>query len=154
MAKAAKSAGETTGAAAETIETAMKTGTDALKVGFEKAVKNYDQMIGYNKDTVEACVKSASVAGKGAQILHNEMYSYSKQSVEDSIAATKALFGTKSIQEAFELQTGFAKAAFEAYVGEMTKLSEIFVSTSKEALEPIQGRVQAWVDVVQKARAA
>ncbi len=83
MAKAAKSAGETMGATAETIETAMNTGTEALKVGFEKVVKNYDQMVGYGKDTVEACVKSASVAGKGAETLHNEMYSYSKQSVED-----------------------------------------------------------------------
>ena len=82
MAKTAKSAGETANGAAESIETAMNTGTEALKVGFEKVVKNYDQMVGYGKDTVEAYVKSASVAGKGAETLHNEIYSYSKQSIE------------------------------------------------------------------------
>ena len=99
-------------------------------------------------------MKSANVAGKGAETLHNEFYSYSKQSIEDSIAAAKALLGTKSPNELFELQSDFAKTAFEAYVGEMTKLSEIFVSTAKEAFEPLQGRVQAWVDVVQNSRAA
>ena len=36
----------------------------------------------------------------------------------------------------------------------MTKLGEILTATTKEAIEPLQGRVQAWVDVVQSARAA
>lgn len=138
----------------EGIETAMKTGTEALKTGFEKAVKNYDQFLGYGKETVEAYSKAANVAGKGAETLHNELYAYSKQSIEDSIAAAKAVMGAKSVQEAFELQTSFAKTAFEAYVGEMTKMSDLFSSLTKETFEPIQGRVQAWVDVVQSARVA
>ncbi|HEV2560574.1 MAG TPA: TIGR01841 family phasin [Rhizomicrobium sp.] len=137
----------------EGIETAMKTGTEALKTGFEKAVKNYDQFLGYGKDTVEAYTKSATVAGKGAETLHNELYAFSKQSIEDSIAAAKAVLGAKSAQEAFELQTSFAKTAFEAYIGQMTKMGELFTTVTKESFEPIQGRVQAWVDVVQSARA-
>jgi len=154
MAKASKTTEDKVNVAAENIETAMKNGTEALKVGFEKAVKGYDQLVGYNKETIEACVKAANVAGKGAETLHNEIYAYSKQSIEDSMAAAKALLGTKSPHELFELQSNFAKTAFEAYVGEVTKLSELFVSTTKAALEPLQGRVQAWVEVVQSARAA
>lgn len=154
MAKSAKAAGDKVTDAAENIETAMKNGTEALKVGFEKAVKNYDQIVGYGKETVEAYVKSANAAGKGAETLHNELYTYSKQSVEESIAAAKALMSAKSVHEAFELQSDFAKTAFEAYVSEVTKLSELFVSTTKEAFEPLQGRVQAWVEVMQNARAA
>jgi len=150
MAKTAKSAGE----ASESIETALKTGTEAFKAGFEKAVKNYDQFVGYGKETVEAYVKAAGAAGKGAETLHNELYTYSKQSIDESVAAAKKLLGTKSLQEAFELQSDFAKTAFDAYVGEVTKLSEIFASSAKLTLEPLQGRVQAWVDVVQSARAA
>ena len=154
MAKSAKAASDKVNDAAENIETAMKTGTEAFKAGFEKAVKNYDQIVGYGKETAEAYVKSANAAGKGAETLHNELYTYSKQSIEDSIAAAKTLLGAKSVHEAFELQTGFAKMAFEAYVGQVTKFSKIFVATTKEALKPLQGRVQAWVDVVQRARAA
>jgi phasin family protein len=132
----------------------MKKGAETLKAGFEKAVKNYDQFVGFGKDTVEAYVKAANVAGKGAETLHNEIYTYSKQSIEDSIAATKALMGSKSVHEAFELQSDFAKTAFDAYVGELTKISELFVATSKEAFEPLQSRYQAWVEVVQSTRAA
>ena len=153
MAKA-KTAGEKLNGTTETIETALKTGTEALKSNFDKAVKGYDQMLGFSRETVEAYVKAANVAGKGAETLHNEIYTYSKQSIEDAIAHGKAVMASKSAHEAFELQTGFAKSAFESYVGEITKLGELFVATSKETFEPIQGRVQAWVDVVQSARAA
>ena len=52
------------------------------------------------------------------------------------------------------MQTDYAKSAFEAYVGELTKFSELFTSTTKSTFAPLQGRVQAWVEVVQSARAA
>jgi phasin family protein len=153
MAKA-KTAGEKINGTTETIETAFKTGADQLKANFEKAKKGYDQFLGFQKDTVEAYVKAANVAGKGAETLHNEIQSYSKAAIEGSIANTKALMASKSAHEAFELQTSFAKSAFEAYFSEMSKLGELMVATSKETFQPIQGRVQAWVDVVQSARAA
>jgi phasin family protein len=153
MAKA-KTAGEKINGTTETIESAFKNGSETLKANFEKAVKGYQQVLGFQKDTVEAYVKAANVAGKGAETLHNEIYAFSKQSIEGTIANAKAVMASKSAHEAFELQTGFAKAAFESYVGQMTKLGEMFVATSKETLEPIQGRVQAWVEVVQSARAA
>ena len=147
-------AAETINNGAEHFESAAKTGAAALKTGFDKAVKNYDTLVGYGKETVEAVVKSAEAAGKGAETLHNEIYAFSKSSVEESIAAAKALMASKSAHEAFELQTGFAKSAFEQYVAQVTKLSEIYTTSTKQAFAPLQGRVQAWVDVVQSARAA
>jgi phasin family protein len=138
----------------ENIESTIKNGSEALKTGFEKAAKNYDQLLSYGRDTVEAYVKAANAAGKGVETLHSEFYSFSKQSVEESIAATKAIMGTKSIHEAFELQTDFAKSAFDSYVSQMTKVSEIVLSSAKDTFHPLQSRVQAWVDVVESSKAA
>jgi phasin family protein len=151
MATKAKQAGEKIN---ETAETVLKNGTEAFKNGFEKSVKGYEHFLGYSKDTVEACQKSANAAGKGVETIQNELYAFSKQSVEDSIAATKAILGSKSVHEAFEVQTDFAKSAFEAYVGQVTRMNELFVSTTKDAFQPLQGRVQAWVETVQSAKAA
>jgi phasin family protein len=140
--------------AAENMESAMKNGAEALKNGFEKVVKNYDHFVGYGKDTVEAYTKAANVAAKGAETLHNELFAYSKQSIEDAIAQTKALMASKSVHEAIELQSDFAKTQFDGYVSKMTQLGEIVVATTKDSFAPIQGRVQAWVDVMQNTRAA
>lgn len=152
MATKTKTAGEKINGV-ETLETAIKTGSEAFKTGFDRAVKNYDQFLGYGRDTVEAYMRAANAAGKGVETLHNEFYAFSKQSVEDSISATKALMGSKSVHEALELQSDFAKSAFDNYVSQVTKMGEIVSSTTKEAFEPLQGRVQAWVEVVQSTRA-
>jgi phasin family protein len=152
MVNKAKAGNRTNGT--ETFESAMKNGPEAFRTGFDKVVKGYEHFFGYGRETMEAYVTAATAAGRGVETLHNEIYAYSRQSVEDSISATKALFATRSVHEALELQTDFVKSAFDAYVGEMSKLSEIVFSTAKDTMGPLQGRVQAWVDVVENSRAA
>jgi len=146
----AKTAGEK---ATATAETALENGAAALKTGLEKALKGYDAVVGYNKDTAEAVMKSATTAGKSIESINSEIYSYSKQSIEDGVAATKAVLGSKSVHEAFEFQTDYAKSAFEAYVAEMSKISELATAATKETYAPFKGRVQAWLDTVQTVRA-
>src|SRR5215469_11017904 len=147
----AKTAGEK---AANSAETALENGAAALKTGLEKALKGYDAFLGYGKETAEAVMKSATVAGKGVESINNELDSFSKQSIEESVAATKAVMGSKSVHEAFEFQTDFAKSAFEAYVAELSKISELATTATKDTFAPFKGRVQAWLDVVQSTRAA
>jgi phasin family protein len=146
-----KTAGEKATASAES---ALENGTAALKTGLEKAMKGYDAFLGYGKENAEAVMKSATVAGKSAETINGEIYSYSKQSIEDTVAAAKAVMGSKSVHEAFEFQTDFAKSAFESYVAELSKISELATAATKDSFAPFKGRVQAWLDVVQTARVA
>lgn len=130
-------------------ETNFNAGANAIKAGFDKAVAGYDNVVSYNKDTAEALLKSATVAGKGAETLNNEIYAYTKQSLEDSLAAGRALLSAKSVHEAIEVQTGFAKSAFENYVAELTKVNKLVTAAAKDSFAPLEGRAQAWVDLVQ-----
>ena len=147
----AKTAGEKATASAETV---LENGAAAMKTGLEKALKGYDAFVGYGKDTADAVTKSATVAGKGIETINSEIYSYSKQSIEDAVSATKAVLGSKSVHEAFEFQTDYAKSAFEAYVGELSKIGELATAATKDSFAPFKGRVQAWLDTVQSVRAS
>lgn len=138
--------------ATATAESALENGAAALKTGLEKTLKSYEAFVGYGKDTAEAAMKSATTAGKSIESINSEIYSYSKQSVEDTVAATKAVMGSKSVHEAFEFQTDFAKSAFESYVAELSKISELATAATKDSFAPFKGRVQAWLDTVQAAR--
>jgi phasin family protein len=146
----AKTTGEK---ATATAESALENGAAALKTGLEKALKGYDAFVGYGKETADAVTKSATVAGKGIESINSEIYSYSKQSIEDAVSASKAVMGSKSVHEAFEFQTDFAKSAFEAYVAELSKIGELTTAATKDAFAPFKGRVQAWLDTVQSVRA-
>ena len=135
-------------------ESALESGTAAIKTGMEKALKSYEAFAGYSKDTAEAVTKSATTAGKGLETINSEIYSYSKTSIEEAVAASKTLLGSKSVHEAFEFQTDFAKSAFEAYIAEVSKISELATATTKDIYAPFKGRVQAWLDTVSAVRAA
>lgn len=152
MARASKMASDAVSSVTETVEAVLKNGTEAFRGRFEKAVAEYDRLLGYNMDTVIAYALAMNAAGKGAESIHNELYAYSKQAVEDSIANTTKLLDSKSADEAFELQSDIAMTAFQSYVSELAKVSEIMVSTTKNAFEPFQDRVRAWMDAVHDAR--
>jgi phasin family protein len=143
----------------ETTHEAMKTtlenmalaGNKSFKEAVEKSLAAVAEMNTYSKKNLEAVVASMTAATKGAESLGASVMAYSKKSVEDQVAAAKSLAGAKSVQEAIELQTGFAKSAFEAYVAEVTKMSETVAASMKEAAAPISERVTALVERVQSA---
>ena len=127
---------------AEAVETAFKS-------GLEKATKSYDEFVAFAKDTAEAWTSAANVAGKGLETINTEWFAYSRNAIEDSIAATKAMFETKSTKEFLELQSGFTRKAVDAYVAEVTKIGDIAVSAAKDAAAPLQARVAAFVELAQ-----
>lgn len=139
---------------AEGFETAMKNGSETFKAEFDKVVKNYDRIFDYGRETLEAYVKAANVAGKGVETLNSEIYAWSRQSFADSVSAAKAVFGSKSVHEALEVQSDFVKSSFESYVGEVTKLGEIAFAAARDAIVPLQGRMEAWAETVESTRTA
>ena len=130
----------------------LTAGNHALKDSFEKSVAAFSEMNAYSKKNLEAMIASMTAAAKGAETVGQRAMAFSKKSLEGQIAAAKALSSAKSIQEAVELQTGFAKAAFESYVAEVNEISELTSSSVKEAMSPINERVTAMVERMQTPR--
>jgi len=139
---------------AEALEAAFKTGADQLKDSFDKATQSYDQLINFNKEMAEAVLKAASAAGKGVETINAEVFAYSRQSVEEGVAASKAMLASKSVQELLELQSDFTKAMFETYFAEATKVRNLALETAKAAAEPLQARITALAELIQAPRAA
>src|SRR5215813_12749229 len=136
---------------AESIETALLTGAEVMKDGFEKAVKGYDQFISFGKDNAEAMLKSANAAGKGIESMNSEVFAYARKSAEESVAAAKAVLSSKTVEEAFQLQSEFSKAVFESYVDQLAKFGDMALATARHTAEPIQARVSAFAELVRAA---
>ena len=129
-------------------ENTVLTGAEAIKDGFEKAVKSYDQFMAFGKDNAEAILKSASAAGKGMETLNGEVFAFTRKLIEDSVAATKAVLSAKTVEEAFQLQGEYGKAVFQTQVDEAAKLGELALSAARETAEPLNARLGAVADFV------
>lgn len=110
-------------------------------------MNNYDDIVAFNQNTLDAFVASGTVVAKGFETLTKQYVSFASESFEEAIDAGKKIVAAKTVNEAVDMQTKLAKAAWEKAVVEGQKVSEISTGIFKEASAPISERVQASVEV-------
>lgn len=79
---------------------------------------------------------------KSWQAIATEMTDYSKRSFDDGVAVVQKLASAKSVPEAMEIQTAYAKSAYEDYLQQMSKISAMYQTLAKDALKPFARAVQ------------
>jgi phasin family protein len=144
-----KSASEKLKVTAEQYTTA---GAHAFKDNIEKSLANLNELNAHSKKNLEAMVASATAATKGAESLGAQAMAFSKATIERQVEAAKALTSARSVQEAVELQTAFAKSAIETYMAELNRATETVSATVKESLRPLNERATAMMETFQAAR--
>jgi phasin family protein len=148
-------------ASKETIENAVKAGAEAASKNFEQGfeqgfemarerveatVKGYDELAEFGRENFEAAVASSNAAAKAFETVNAEVVEFSKRSMEDSLAAVKALSAARTPQEFFEIQTDLVKSAIDNFVAESGKISDLVRKTSEESVAPIGERFTAAVE--------
>ena len=102
-------------------------------------MKNIEDVQKFSKDNMDATMKSFGMLSKATQAIATEVVDYSKKSFEDGSKVMEKLLGAKSIDKAIEIQTDYAKTAYEGFVAEATKLGELYTDLAKEAYKPFEG---------------
>ena len=131
---------------------AAAAGAQAFREGVDKSLSALTEINTLGKKNVEAVVESVTAATRGAEALGAQSLAFSKKSWEDGVNAAQALAGARSVQEMIELQTTFAKSAMEAYLAEVTRMTDTMTASVKDTFKPINERVAAVVESVQSAR--
>jgi hypothetical protein len=93
----------------------------------------------YGKDQFDAAVASAGTYQKNMQAIATAYTDYAKKSFEEGTAFLEKLAGVRSIDKALEVQTEYAKTAYETFVAESTKIGELYKDIAKETYKPFEG---------------
>ncbi|MBM3529649.1 MAG: phasin family protein [Alphaproteobacteria bacterium] len=104
-------------------------------------IKNFDDVQKLSKDNMDAAMKSFGAVSKATQAIATEFADYSKKSFEDSSKVMEKLLGAKSLDKAIEIQTDYAKTAYESFVAEATKIGELYADLAKETYKPFEAYV-------------
>lgn len=153
-AAAAHAASEPAAPAAKDVVQAVAYTKEKVEKMSKQVFATFEDVVGFQKENVEAFVASSTILTKGFEALSKEIAAFTQAQYEQSVATTKALFAVKSVKELVDLQTEFAKSSFDAIVAEATKVSEAGIKVANEAAEPITARVNATVEKLSKLKAA
>jgi phasin family protein len=138
--------------ATQAFEHVTNASSEAVRENIDRGLAALSEASAFGKQNVEAWLASASAAQKGLETISARTVAFSKTALENHVAATKSLMTSKSVQEYMEKQNDYAKSSFEAYVAELTSLSDLFSGVAKEVTQPINERISAAGQLVQAAR--
>src|SRR5215204_2066778 len=102
-------------------------------------VKDMDELQRFGKDNMDLTMRSFGAVSKSAQAIAVEVTDYSKKSFEQSSQALERLFGAKSLDKAIEVQSEYAKTAYEGFVAQAGKLGTLYAELAKESYKPLEG---------------
>ncbi len=95
----------------------------------------------YGKQHMETVVASATTVQNGLQAIASAYGDYTKKSFEDTKSFVEKLSGVKSLDKAIEVQTEFAKSAYETFVAESQKIAGLYTDLAKQAYKPVEGLI-------------
>ena len=151
-------------------ETVIKANTEACKKGYETLVSmgreaidaaskagsevmGLEKVADYPKANFEAVVEAGSVFARGIEECNDRVLEMAKSNLEEGVAAQKALFGAKTIQEAVEIQSGFMRKAAERAMSEGAAISGMWMKVASDAAAPLTARVNKTVEEAAKSAA-
>ncbi len=104
-------------------------------------MNSYDDVSKVGKELMDNNLKSFAAVTKGFQAIAGEANDYSKSSFEAGSAVIEKLANAKSLEKAFEIQTDYAKSAYEGFVAQATKMGELYADVAKEVYKPFETAV-------------
>jgi len=99
----------------------------------------------YGKEHFETVVASATTLQNGFQAIASAYGDYTKKSFEDTKSLVEKLSSVKSLDKALEVQTEYAKSAYETLVAESQKIAGLYTDLAKQTFKPYQGLIAKFV---------
>lgn len=100
--------------------------------------KSFDEIQKMGRANLDSAVTSFGEVNRGFQAIASEMSDYGKKAFEDGAKTFEQLIGCKSIEQAVDVQTTYARKAYDDYVAQMSKLGEMYADLAKEAYRPVE----------------
>jgi len=105
-------------------------------------IRNFEEMQKFSQTNMDSAMRVFGEWNKGWQAIAAEMGDYTKRAFEDGTNTFEKLMASKSLEQAFEIQTSFAKRAYDDYMQQMNKIGSMYASLAKEAYKPVERMMQ------------
>ena len=86
----------------------------------------------------ETASRSFTEANQGFQAIAAEMMQYSKAVFDDATRTWEQLIGVRSLEQAVQIQSDYAKRVYENHMAELKKLGEMCVGMVRDASKPVE----------------
>ena len=112
------------------------------------ANESFEKLADAGRENMEAFAAATGIAAQAFGEVNQAWFAFAKTALERNGAAAEAIFSAKNAADAVELQADWARNAFENYVSESGKISEMAMKATNDAIAPIRARVDGMVEKI------
>jgi phasin family protein len=138
------------GANAAPFQTMFAEAGERQQAAVKRSQKALEELAEVSRGNVEALVDAGKIAVEGARSFGQDVVETSREGLEQAADAVRAFAEAKSPTDFMHLQTEFARAQFDRFVSESSRLTETFVKLAGEAIQPIQSRATVNAERINK----
>jgi hypothetical protein len=92
-----------------------------------------------SREQVDAAGTATNSFPGGFHAIATAYSDYTRKSFEDTRSFVEKLSGVKSVDKAIEIQTEFAKSAFETFMAESQKIGALYRDLATQSYKPFGG---------------
>jgi phasin family protein len=122
-------------------------GREAVEKALGTSRERYEEVVKKVGDIgprgLKALVEGTQVSTKGLETINAENIAFAKTRLETVVETSKKLAAARNVKEVFDLQTSYAKGAFEAYVAQSKKIGDIAKQVAQDSVKPVQSELKA-----------
>jgi hypothetical protein len=93
----------------------------------------------YGKQQLDTVTASAASVQSGIHAIASAYGDYTRKSFEDTKQFVEKFSGVKSLDKAVEMQTEYARSAYETFVSEAQKIAGLYGDLAKTTFKPLEG---------------
>ena len=101
------------------------------------ATPTFEDFQKFSTDQLEAFTTASTTCRRVCRTSPPNSTDYSKKTFAAGTAMFEKLLGARSVELAVQIQTEFAKQAYEGFVSQATKVSELYTRVASDALKPV-----------------
>lgn len=128
-------------------------GAAQLAKSADAASRSLNEMFSVGKENMDTCVTCGNIAVGATKSLGAEWFSYANQSFSQNVELSKELFGCRTLNDMFDLQSKMMKVNLDSFFSESVKMSELAFQCATEVSEPLNERISETADRLSKTLA-
>ena len=101
-------------------------------------IKSFEDLQKLGQSNTDSAMRMVGEWSKGWQTIATEYTDYSKRAFEESTTTFEKLLSAKSLEQAFEIQSSYAKRAYDDYMQQVSKIGAMYTDFAKEAYKPVE----------------
>lgn len=104
--------------------------------------KEIENITNFGQTGMDQTLKMWGEWAKSWQAMTAEFTDYSKRSLEDGTRTMEKLMTARSAEQVMEIQTSYAKRAYDDYMAQMSRIGSMYADIAKDSAKPFE-RFQA-----------